>query len=99
MFSRTRVKKLNDSLKEMTLTTGLTDEQIAFLKNKFSVIELWKDTAVDKFTQVDNTLDTAQNIVTGILSRLVLLETKATQFQTALVNLAARVKALEDRLR
>ena len=98
MYSRTRIKKLNDNLKEMTLITGLTDEQIDFLKNKLAVIESWKDTAVEKFTQVDNTLNLAQEVIQSMNTRITTLETKAAQFQTALVNLAARVKALEDRL-
>jgi hypothetical protein len=84
MLSRYRMKKLIDKVKEINTTTGLTDGQIEWVKDKMDVIENWKLTAVQKFADVE--------------ARIEAIEIKADKFQTALVNLDARVKALEDRL-
>jgi hypothetical protein len=84
MLSRYRMKKLIDKVKDINTTTGLTDGQVEWVKDKMDVIENWKLTAVQKFADVE--------------ARIEAIEIKADKFQTALVNLAARVKALEDRL-
>ena len=78
------IKLLNTAITNIDLKAGLTDEQVLWIKDKMVQIELWKDIAVTKFADMD--------------IRLATLETEATQFQTALVNLTARVKALESKI-
>ena len=75
-------KRLRKEIKNTKLTTGLTDEQVDWVKNKIAQIELWKDTAVTEIIDIRARLDS--------------LETKATQAQTILINLAARITALEN---
>ena len=84
MIAKHKILKTIEDIKQLSDTTGLTDEQIIWVKDKVAQIELWKDTAVTKLTTID--------------TRLTALETKATQFQTALVNLTARVKTLESKI-
>ena len=82
MIAKHKILKTIEDIKQLSNTAGLTDEQIIWVKDKVSQIELWKDTAVIKLTAID--------------IRLTALETKASHFQTALTNLDARVKALEE---
>ena len=81
MIAKHKILKTIEDIKQLSNTTGLTDEQIIWVKDKVAQIELWKDIAITKFTAID--------------TRITELETKADLFQTALVKLAARVKALE----
>jgi hypothetical protein len=81
MYSNKQIKKIKDNIKSLDLTAGLTDAQVVWVKDKVEQIESWKDTAVTSA----NTMNT----------RITALETKAGQFQAALVDLTARVKALE----
>ena len=81
MYSNAQIKKIKDKINNLDIATGLTDAQVIWAKDKIAQIETWKDSAI--------TSSTAMN------TRITALETKATQIQAALVDLNARVKALE----
>ena len=82
MYSNTRQKRVEDRVNNNSLTSGLNDKQVEFVKNKIDLVEAWKDIAVTE--------------IIDIRARLNSLETKATQAQTILINLAARITALEN---
>ena len=82
MYSRTRIKKLIEQSKDNTTVVTLTDNQIEWVKDKLDLIENWKDTAVAKFTQLDNQIATLQTAGKNLANRVKTLE--------------AKVKALED---
>jgi predicted nucleic acid-binding Zn-ribbon protein len=83
MYSQTAIKKIIDENKNQAIRITLSDEQIAWVK--------------DKLAQAENLINQAQAKFAENDSRLAALETKATQFQSALQNLSNRVTALENK--
>ena len=69
---------------DLDLKLGLTDEQVLWVKDKVAQIELWKDTAVTKLTEID--------------SRLTTLETKAANAVIKFNQIDVRLAAIEARL-
>ncbi len=94
MYSQRRFKKLLNEVSELkdptiveiteqvanlNTTSGLTDAQVSWVKNKVAIVEAWKDIAITKFAEIE--------------ARLTALETKAAAFQVELTNIKARLKA------
>ena len=96
MQSIKNIRKIKKSVDALDLTTGLTDEQVEWVKGKVNQIELWKDIAAIKLDEIEQWKDAAVIKFDDLEDRVAALETKANQFQAAMISLIARVKALED---
>lgn len=79
-----KYKKLVRNFGNLTLTTGLTDKQIVWIKNKVAQVEAWKDTAAIE--------------IVSIKSRISVLETKVANAVIKFNQIDARLSAIEARL-
>jgi len=84
MIAKHKVLKAIEDVKQLSDTTGLTDEQIIWVKDKVTQVELWKDIAVTKFTDIE--------------SRVSTLETKVSLAQVKFNKIDAKIAAIEARL-
>jgi hypothetical protein len=82
MISNSRLRKEIQKLAGVDIQTGLTDEQVQWVKDKVAVIGDWKDTAVTTLTNFNDRIKT--------------LEAKADIAQAKFKDIEDRLKALEE---
>ena len=92
------LKQLNEAINSVNLTTGLTDEQVIWIKNKLAIVEAWKDTAVAKFTQIDTKLASIETQGAILAGRITTLESKVTLLETKAANAVIKFNQIDTRL-
>jgi hypothetical protein len=82
MISTSRMRKEIKKLAGVDIQTGLTDEQVQWVKDKVATIEAWKNTAVTTLTNFNDRIKT--------------LKAKADIAQAKFKDIEDRLKALEE---
>ena len=109
MYSQTQFKRLKENVDNISLTSGLNDTQIDWVKDKITQVGVLVDQATAAFTTVNSRLVTLETAVsnatayieaafTTVNSRLTALETKANKAVTKFASLDSKIAAIEARL-
>ena len=91
MIAKHKILNAIEDLKQLSVTTGLTDAQVIWVKDKMAQIEAWKDTAVTEIVSIKARLNTLEN-------KVATLETKAAQAVTKFNQIDNKIAAIEARL-
>ena len=86
MIAKHKVLKAIEDVKQLSTTTGLTDEQIIWVKDKVAQIEAWKDIAVAKFTDIEVRVSALEN-------KVALAQQKFNQIDNKIAAIEARLTA------